>query len=113
MKVERPWGSYEVISEGQGFKVKLVQVMPRMRLSLQSHKQRSEHWVVVEGTAKVTNGKATYHLEPNQSIYIPKEGIHRIENASEKVLKIVEVQCGNYLEEDDIQRYEDDFGRNF
>ena len=109
--VKRPWGAYTVINHGNGFKVKLVQIAPNKRLSLQRHFKRSEHWVVVEGEAKVTIGRDVYFRGPNQSIYVPPKGVHRLENASAKPLKIVEVQCGSYLEEDDIERVEDDFVR--
>ncbi|MFH1772697.1 MAG: phosphomannose isomerase type II C-terminal cupin domain [Candidatus Omnitrophota bacterium] len=112
MKINRPWGSYTVLSEGAGFKVKLVEVMPHKKLSLQKHNKRSEHWVVVEGRAKVTHEKNEHYLGENESIYIPIEGIHRLENLDDIILKIVEVQCGSYLEEDDIERIDDDFGRS-
>lgn len=111
-EVRRPWGNYVVLNVAHGFKVKLVQVLPYKRLSLQRHKFRSEHWVVVEGKAKVVNGKKTFYLEKNQSTYIPKGEIHRLENPTDKLLKIIEVQCGEYTEEDDIERLEDDFGRD-
>ncbi|PIZ83258.1 MAG: mannose-1-phosphate guanylyltransferase/mannose-6-phosphate isomerase, partial [Candidatus Omnitrophica bacterium CG_4_10_14_0_2_um_filter_44_9] len=109
--VKRPWGSYTVINHGNGFKVKLVQIDPHKRLSLQRHLKRSEHWVVVEGEAKVTIDRDVYFRGPNQSIYVPQKGIHRLENATNNNLKIVEVQCGQYLEEDDIERISDDFQR--
>lgn len=110
-KVKRPWGSYTVLNKGIGFKVKLVEVSPGKRLSLQRHKLRSEHWVVVQGTAKITNGRNILFLEENQSTYIPKSGIHRLENATKNPLKIIEVQCGRELKEADIQRLDDDHGR--
>ncbi|MDD5585032.1 MAG: mannose-1-phosphate guanylyltransferase/mannose-6-phosphate isomerase [Candidatus Omnitrophica bacterium] len=109
--VKRPWGSYAVINMGNGFKVKVVQIDPHKRLSLQRHFHRSEHWVVVEGEAKITIDRDTYFRGANQSIYVPKKGTHRLENATDKPLKIVEVQCGSYLEEDDIERLSDDFMR--
>ena len=109
--VKRPWGSYTVINHGNGFKVKLVQIDPHKRLSLQRHLKRSEHWVVVEGEAKITIDRDVYFRGPNQSIYVPQKGVHRLENATNNNLKIVEVQCGAYLEEDDIERVEDDFLR--
>jgi mannose-1-phosphate guanylyltransferase/mannose-6-phosphate isomerase len=109
--VKRPWGTYSVINMGNGFKVKLVQIAPHKRLSLQRHMQRSEHWVVVEGEAKITVDRDVYFRKANQSIYVPKKGIHRLENSGNIPLKIVEVQCGQYLEEDDIERMEDDFER--
>ncbi len=107
--VKRQWGDYTVINEGLGFKVKLVQIEPHKRLSLQFHRMRSEHWVVVEGQAKVVKGNNELILNENESIYIPKDEIHRLENLTEKTLKIIEVQCGEYLNEDDIERLEDDF----
>ena len=111
MKEQRPWGSYLVLNEGVGFKVKSVEVLPRKKLSLQRHKLRSEHWVVVRGKAKVTVGEEVKYLEENQSTYIPKGSVHRLENPRDELLKIIEVQCGEYLEEDDIERLEDDYGR--
>jgi mannose-6-phosphate isomerase-like protein (cupin superfamily) len=111
MKVKRPWGGYTILNQGEGFKVKIVEVLPFKKLSLQRHKFRSEHWVVVEGEAKITNDKKVLVLKKNESVYIPKEGIHRLENVGECLLKIVEVQCGSYLEEDDIERLEDDYER--
>lgn len=110
-KVSRPWGSYTVLNKGTGFKVKLVEVASGKRLSLQKHKYRSEHWVVVQGTAKITNGRNVLFLDENQSTYIPKNGIHRLENPAEKPLKIIEVQCGKALQESDIVRLDDDYGR--
>ena len=110
--VKRPWGSYTVIDRGTGFKVKIVEVLPGKRLSLQSHDQRSEHWVVVRGTAKITNGRNILVLDENQSTYIPKTCLHRIENPDpRRKLRIIEVQCGVYTGEDDIHRYDDDHGR--
>ncbi len=110
-KVKRPWGFYTVLNKGTGFKVKLVEVNPGKRLSLQKHNSRSEHWVVVQGTAKITNGRDILFLEENQSTYIPKHGIHRLENPADKPLKIIEVQCGKELKESDIVRLSDDHGR--
>ena len=110
-RIKRPWGSYTVLEEGKGFKVKLVEVSPHKRLSLQRHKQRSEHWVVVEGQGKITNYEEECYLKASESAYIPEGTIHRLENTSDKPLKIIEVQCGNYLGEDDIERIEDDYDR--
>lgn len=110
-KTKRPWGYYTVLSKGNGFKVKLVEVLPKKRLSLQRHSYRSEHWVVVKGEAKITNGRNMLFLNENQSTYIPKKGVHRLENPSTKVLKIIEVQCGKVLKESDISRLADDFIR--
>jgi mannose-1-phosphate guanylyltransferase/mannose-6-phosphate isomerase len=112
-KVNRPWGSYTVLEEDQdGFKIKRIEVAPGARLSLQSHRQRSEHWVVVSGTATVTNGDEVITVQKNQSTYIPIGTKHRLENRGSEPLHIVEIQVGEYLEEDDIQRFEDNYGRN-
>ncbi len=110
--VKRPWGHYTVLDIGSGFKIKLVEVKPKKSLSLQFHKKRHEHWVVVEGKAQITKDKKRYFVDSNQSTYIPTSCIHRIKNPLNSVLKIVEVQTGNYLEEDDIVRLKDDFGRH-
>ncbi len=111
-KVNRPWGSYTVLEEDQdGFKIKRIEVAPGARLSLQSHSRRSEHWVVVSGTATVTNGNEVITVRKNQSAYIPIGAKHRIENLGTEPLHIVEIQVGEYLGEDDIQRYEDNYGR--
>ena len=111
-KVNRPWGSYTVLEEDQdGFKIKRIEVAPGARLSLQSHKRRSEHWVVVSGTATVTNGGEVLTVHKNQSTYIPIGTKHRLENLGSEPLHIVEIQVGEYLGEDDIQRYEDNYGR--
>jgi len=112
MKVNRPWGNYAVLEEDpDGFKIKRIEVAPGARLSLQSHKQRSEHWVVVSGTATVTNGEEVITVHRNQSTYIPIGTKHRLENRGSEPLHIVEIQVGEYLGEDDIQRYEDNYGR--
>ena len=101
-----------MINTGKGFKVKLVEVMPGRRLSLQRHQHRSEHWVVVSGNAKVVNGGTILYLGENQSTYIPKNTVHRLENVEKrKKLRLIEVQCGAYTGEDDIERLEDDHGR--
>ena len=111
-KVNRPWGSYTVLEEDQdGFKIKRIEVAPGARLSPQSHKQRSEHWVVVSGAATVTNGEKVFTVHKNQSTYIPIGTKHRLENCGSEPLHIVEIQVGDYLGEDDIQRYEDNYGR--
>ncbi len=109
--MHRPWGTYTVLQESSGFKLKRIEVKPGARLSLQSHKHRSEHWVVVSGKALVTNGEEQIDLEPNQSTYIPLGNKHRIENPGTEQLILIEVQCGNYLGEDDIVRYEDAYER--
>lgn len=108
---KRPWGSFTVLQIGKGFKIKLIEIAPGKRLSLQRHKKRAEHWVVVEGTAKVTVNNEAKLVQNNQSVYISKGIKHRLENSTGRPLKIVEVQTGGYLEEDDIQRFSDDFQR--
>lgn len=111
-KVNRPWGSYTVLEEDpEGFKLKRIEVAPGARLSLQSHAYRSEHWVVVSGTATVTNDDEVTTVQKNQSTYIPIGAKHRLENLGNEPLHIVEIQVGDYLGEDDIQRYEDNYGR--
>jgi mannose-1-phosphate guanylyltransferase/mannose-6-phosphate isomerase len=107
----RPWGSFTVLQQGCGFKIKLIEITPHKRLSLQRHKNRAEHWVVVSGEAKVVSGSKVSLVRSNQSIYISKGKKHRLENTANQPLKIVEVQTGNYLGEDDIERFEDDFKR--
>lgn len=109
--VERPWGSYTVLEKGEGYKIKRVVLKPGARLSLQLHRKRSEHWVVVSGIAKVTRDGETYLVHTSESTYIPIHTKHRLENPEEVVLQIIEVQNGNYLEEDDIERFEDVYGR--
>jgi mannose-1-phosphate guanylyltransferase/mannose-6-phosphate isomerase len=109
--VFRPWGSYTVLEEGPGYKVKRVTVNPHGRLSLQLHHQRSEHWVVTGGVARVTRGEQVFDLTVGQSTAIPKETAHRLENPGTEALHIIEVQNGPYLGEDDIVRLHDDYGR--
>lgn len=103
-KVYRPWGSYTVLERGEGYKVKRVVVNPRTSLSLHLHRQRSEHWVVVEGKAKATKGDDSFELNQNESTFLPPSTLHRLENPLDKPLIIIEVQNGQYLEEDDIVR---------
>ena len=109
--VSRPWGSYKNLQVGTDFLVKEINVSPSVQLSLQYHNHRAEHWVVVEGTARVTNGDDVFDLKPNQSTYIPVGVKHRLENIGTKPLRLIEVQTGNLISEDDIVRVEDDFGR--
>jgi len=111
-KVYRPWGYYNLIDLGLGFQVKRIFVNPGAKLSLQKHKKRSEHWVIVKGTAKITCGEKVFQLEANESTYIPKGQIHRLENHQKNSLEIIEVQTGEYLGEDDIVRLEDDYNRD-
>jgi mannose-1-phosphate guanylyltransferase/mannose-6-phosphate isomerase len=110
-KVYRPWGWYDSIESGENFQVKRLHVKPGAKLSLQMHHKRAEHWVVVIGTAKVTNGEQTFTLEKGESTYIPLGVTHGLENATNKPLEIIEVQSGTYLGEDDIVRFEDIYGR--
>jgi len=109
--VQRPWGSYAVLEEGVCYKIKKVIVKPHQRLSLQKHKYRAEHWVVVSGVAHVINGGREYQLTANESTYIPCGQKHRLENPGEEPLHIIEVQTGSYLGEDDIIRLDDDYNR--
>ena len=111
MKEERPWGWYEVIDQGDRFKVKNIEVKPGQRLSLQKHHHRTEHWIVVSGTAEVQLNETKQLLGENQSTYIPLGCMHRLSNPGKIPLKIIEVQSGAYLEEDDIERFDDDLGR--
>ncbi len=110
-KVHRPWGWYDSIDEGGRFKVKRIQVKPGASLSLQKHHHRAEHWIVVKGTAEITNGDKLILLTENQSTYIPLGEVHRLANPGAIPLEIIEVQSGSYLGEDDIVRFEDNYGR--
>ena len=109
--VARPWGAYTVLQEGPGFKIKRIEVKSGAALSLQLHHRRSEHWVVVAGVAQVTRGEATFEVNANGSTYIPVETKHRLENRGADPLVMIEVQCGDYLGEDDIVRFDDKYGR--
>ncbi len=111
MKEERPWGWYDVIDSGNRYKVKNIEVKPGSSLSLQVHHHRAEHWVVVEGTALVQLNDDKVVLSENQSTFIPLGCKHRLSNPGKIPLKIIEVQSGAYLEEDDIERFDDDYGR--
>lgn len=110
-KVSRPWGWYDSIDEGHRFKVKRIRVNPKASLSLQKHHHRAEHWIVVTGTAEITNGDKVIILTENQSTYIPLGEVHRLKNPGTIPLEIIEVQSGSYLGEDDIVRFEDHYGR--
>lgn len=109
--VHRPWGTYTVLEEGPHYKMKRIVVKPRASLSLQMHKHRSEHWVVIAGTAEIVNGDQTFRLEHDQSTYIPAGHKHRLSNPGDTDLSIIEVQTGDYLGEDDIVRFDDIYGR--
>lgn len=107
----RPWGTYTVLEEGLNFKIKRIEVKPGASLSLQMHHHRSEHWIVVSGTAKVLNDEQELTLKINESTFIPAEHKHRLENTGSELLVMIEVQTGNYLGEDDIVRFQDVYGR--
>lgn len=110
-EVYRPWGVYDSIDNGQRYQVKRITVKPGAKLSVQMHHHRAEHWIVVSGTAKVTNGDKTYLVAENQSTYIPIGQVHALENPGVIPLELIEVQSGTYLGEDDIVRFEDKYGR--
>lgn len=110
--VHRPWGTFTVLEEGDGFKIKRIIVKPHQQLSLQMHHHRSEHWIVVSGMAKIVNGQKTMMVNTNESTYIPAGHQHRLENPGMIDLVLIEVQSGDYLGEDDIVRFEDQYGRS-
>mgnify|MGYP001400702375 FL=1 len=107
----RPWGSFTVLDEGEGFKVKRISVNPGHKLSLQYHHHRSEHWTVVQGEASVTVGEDIKKVKVNESVYIPLNEKHALANEGEELMQLIEVQVGDYLGEDDIVRLEDRYGR--
>jgi mannose-1-phosphate guanylyltransferase / mannose-6-phosphate isomerase len=109
--VARPWGTYTVLQEGRRFKIKRIEVKPGQTLSLQMHHHRSEHWIVVSGTARVSCDEKNFLVAANESTYIPIGTRHRLENPGVVDLVMIEVQCGDYLGEDDIVRFEDKYGR--
>ena len=109
--VLRPWGSYTVLEKGPGYKIKRIFLKPQGKLSLQTHRHRSEHWVVVSGTAKVTREDDVYYVHPHESTFIPISTKHRLENPGLIPLQIIEIQNGEYLEEDDIERLDDEYHR--
>lgn len=108
---ERPWGAFEVLAEGEGYKVKRIEVKPGHRLSLQMHENRSERWVIVQGTALVRVGEKEFTRHVNEDVIIPVRTKHRVANPGKNLLIFIEVQCGHYLGEDDITRFEDDYNR--
>jgi mannose-6-phosphate isomerase len=110
-RTTRPWGWYETVSEVPGNKIKRIGVLPGQQLSLQKHRQRAEHWVVVQGTARVTLDERTFDLRVGQHCDIALGQVHRITNLTSEPVEIVEVQFGSYLGEDDIVRLSDDYGR--
>ncbi len=109
--VPKPWGSYLILESRPGYQVKRITIMPGGKLSLQSHRQRSEHWIVVNGTADVSVGATKSKLARGQSVNIPLGEKHRLENHGSEIVDVIEVQFGDYLGEDDIVRYEDVYGR--
>lgn len=108
----RPWGWFDILENDNFFKVKRLFIKPKSSLSLQSHQHRSEHWVVISGIASIVIGKKTLELKENESIYIQKNEIHRLANNTNMPLEIIEVQTGEYLGEDDIKRFRDNYGRS-
>lgn len=108
----RPWGSFTVLDEGEGYKVKRIEVLPKKRLSYQKHAQRAEHWFITQGTAKVTLDDKEITIGRGENIDIPLGSAHRVENPDDKLLIFIEIQLGKYLGEDDIVRLEDDFDRD-
>ena len=110
-EARRPWGSFHTLEEGPGYKVKRLVVLPGQRLSLQKHRHRAEHWVVVAGTATVTNGTRVLRVGRRACTVIPRQAWHRIENRGRTPVVVIEVQHGAYLGEDDIIRKQDDYGR--
>ena len=110
-EVFRPWGSYDSVDAGARFQVKRLTIRPGATLSLQMHRHRAEHWVVVKGIARITRGEDVFLLSENESTYIPVGTVHRIENPGSEPLQIIEVQSGGYLGEDDIVRLDDNYGR--
>jgi mannose-1-phosphate guanylyltransferase len=110
-EVYRPWGKYDSVDSGDGYQVKRITVKPGAKLSVQLHHRRAEHWVVVSGTARVTNGDENFLLKKNESTYIPVGVVHALENPGSELLEIIEIQSGSYLGEDDIVRFEDRYGR--
>jgi mannose-6-phosphate isomerase len=108
---ERPWGSFTVLDEGVGYKVKRIEVLPGKRLSYQRHKHRAEHWMTVQGVAHVTLNDVEHDIARGETIDIPLGAAHRVANTEEQKLIFIEIQQGDYLGEDDIVRLQDDFGR--
>ena len=108
----RPWGTWEVLAVGENYIVKRIQVLPHKKLSLQSHHFRSEHWIIVSGQGMVTLDAENRVVHANEAVYINKEQKHRMENASDESLTFIEVQTGDTLDETDIVRYQDDYGRS-
>jgi mannose-6-phosphate isomerase-like protein (cupin superfamily) len=112
LQVYRPWGNYEQLDKGEGYQVKRIVIKPGGVLSLQKHKYRAEHWVVVQGRPEITIEDDVKTLEPNQSIYIPLGSVHRLANKTDETVVLIEVQTGDYLGEDDIIRLDDEYNRS-
>ena len=110
--VNKPWGSFEILDKGVKYIIKKIIVNPAGQLSLQSHKHRSEHWIIAEGSAEVIVDEKTYKLAENDNIFIPKEAKHRLTNLGSKKLVVIEMWFGDNLDENDIKRYEDIYNRN-
>jgi mannose-1-phosphate guanylyltransferase/mannose-1-phosphate guanylyltransferase/mannose-6-phosphate isomerase len=108
---ERPWGNFKILKEEDHFKSKVIQVNPGHQLSYQSHAKRAEHWIITRGIAEITLNDEVIVKKQGESIYIPQGAKHRIKNASQNIVEFVEVQVGTYFGEDDIVRYQDDYGR--
>jgi mannose-6-phosphate isomerase len=108
---ERPWGTYKTLDQAEGFQIKIITVNPLGRLSLQSHEQRQEHWIVVSGVATITVNDSKKEYFPGSYVFIPLQAKHRLENFGQEPVILVEVQMGTYLGEDDIKRYDDVYGR--
>lgn len=108
---ERPWGSFTVLDEGEGYKVKRIEVLPGKRLSYQQHARRAEHWMIVQGTSRITLDGREQIIGTGETVDVPTGARHRIENPGDEKLIFIEIQRGDYLGEDDIVRFDDDFGR--
>ena len=111
VSVRTPWGRWQVLARGTGFQVKRLEVKPGRRFSLQYHRHRSEHWVVVAGSGRMTLGERTFRVSPGRFLFIPTRAQHRLQNIGRSPLVVIEVQRGTYLGEDDIVRLQDDYGR--
>ncbi|MCW9035025.1 MAG: phosphomannose isomerase type II C-terminal cupin domain [Rhodospirillales bacterium] len=109
--VDRPWGWYKVLVQGESFQVKQLSVIPDAKLSLQLHRYRAEHWVVTAGQIRVTKGKEQFDLLENESTFVQMGEVHRLENVTKNIVTILEIQTGDYLGEDDIVRFDDTYGR--
>ena len=109
--VSKPWGAYKTLSRGNGFKIKILEIFPKEKISLQYHNERSEFWIILEGIADVQLEEKVIRLNKDEQIFIPKGSKHRVENCGDNQLKIIEISLGEYIEEDDIIRLEDEYGR--